>query len=791
MSHEFDDEDRPITFKRSSMSKSNELHSKRRKSTSHCHDGQSYKKTSDVLSSNGQCSSSQNGKVVPSAKATSVKCSVGISTASTSNLKTYTRFSSANSNSTNHLKEDKCENSEDEEDKIPLSVRMKMNNDNAKQATPNVSTLSVKRPLDKLDSLHSSGKKAKLSDLASSINAKQISAKSEPHAEEEEDDDDIPLSLVMNNLATSVNNKSFSLKKFTKVNKGAAPFVKEKEKLKKSEHFKSTKLLQSSGDGQKKWTTFVHNGIIFPPPYNPHGVKILYKGKPVTLTPEQEEVATWFADMWDTEYMQNEIFKNNFWNDWQKLLGKNHVIQNVKDCDFTPIYDWCQNEKDKKKQMSSAEKKALREEKMKQEEKYKWAIVDGVKEKVGNFRVEPPGLFRGRGKHPKTGHVKKRIGPNDVIINIGKDAPIPECPIPGASWKEIRHDNTCSWLAKWRDPTKAKSSKYVFLAASSSWNGQSDKEKYEKARMLKSYIGNIRAAYTKGFTSIDITKQQIAVATYFIDKLALRAGNEKDDEEADTVGCCTLKVENVMAEGHNKLKFDFLGKDSIKYENTVEVELPVYNAILKFQKDKCPGDALFDKLDTSILNAHLKELMPNLTAKVFRTFNASFTLDDKLNKETKDGDVAEKVVVYQHANKQVAIICNHQRSVSKSHSSQISKLSGKIDELQAVLKELKIDLDRARKGKPPLKCSGVKNQSNLNPEAIEKKIAQTSAKIEKMQRDMHTKEDLKTVALGTSKINYLDPRISVAWCKRNEVPIEKILRFSVKLCWKNLLGRWM
>jgi DNA topoisomerase-1 len=48
-----------------------------------------------------------------------------------------------------------------------------------------------------------------------------------------------------------------------------------------------------------------------------------------------------------------------------------------------------------------------------------------------------------------------------------------------------------------------------------------------------------------------------------------------------------------------------------------------------------------------------------------------------------------------------------------------------------------------------------------------------------MQHDIHTKEDLKTVALGTSKINYLDPRITVAWCKRHEVPIEKVWTSSL------------
>jgi DNA topoisomerase-1 len=77
----------------------------------------------------------------------------------------------------------------------------------------------------------------------------------------------------------------------------------------------------------------------------------------------------------------------------------------------------------------------------------------------------------------------------------------------------------------------------------------------------------------------------------------------------------------------NKLKFDFLGKDSIQYVNTVEVEPLVYKAIGQFQAGKSKTDDLFDELDTSKLNTHLKELMAGLTAKVFRTYNASITLD--------------------------------------------------------------------------------------------------------------------------------------------------------------------
>lgn len=59
--------------------------------------------------------------------------------------------------------------------------------------------------------------------------------------------------------------------------------------------------------------------------------------------------------------------------------------------------------------------------------------------------------------------------------------------------------------------------------------------------------------------------------------------------------------------------------------------LPLSNQLPTSLSDfvgKKPSDALFNLIDTSRLNAHLKDLMPGLTAKVFRTYNASITLDD-------------------------------------------------------------------------------------------------------------------------------------------------------------------
>jgi DNA topoisomerase-1 len=63
--------------------------------------------------------------------------------------------------------------------------------------------------------------------------------------------------------------------------------------------------------------------------------------------------------------------------------------------------------------------------------------------------------------------------------------------------------------------------------------------------------------------------------------------------------------------------------------------------------------------------------------------------------------------------------------------------------------------------------------------SILKKIEKKKEQISKKELQVTAKEDLKTVALGTSKINYMDPRISIAWCKRHEVPLEKVFNKSL------------
>ena len=63
----------------------------------------------------------------------------------------------------------------------------------------------------------------------------------------------------------------------------------------------------------------------------------------------------------------------------------------------------------------------------------------------------------------------------------------------------------------------------------------------------------------------------------------------------------------------------------------MEVEQIVWNNLKDFLHGKDKENNLFDKIDAQELNDYLKTLMSELTAKVFRTYNASYTLQRQLD----------------------------------------------------------------------------------------------------------------------------------------------------------------
>ena len=525
-----------------------------------------------------------------------------------------------------------------------------------------------------------------------------------------------------------------------------------------------------------KWRTLQHNGILFPPDYEAKGIKIKIKGETVDLDLNQEEMIYQWAKKKDTAYAQDKVFQKNFTGDFAKTLSSKFQNISYQDIDFSQAYKIVDKEKDLKDMMTKEEKKELaakrKELREKLVQKYGKAIMDSKEVEVANYMAEPPGIFIGRGEHPLRGRWKPRITTKDVTLNLGKEAIVPE-----GNWGKIVHDKDSMWLAGWTDNLTEKR-KYVWLADTAGLKQDRDKAKYEKAVKLSKEIDKIKNTIVKDMKDKDPKISRISTVCYLIYRTAMRVGDEKDPDEADTVGATTLRKEHINITD-NAIEFDFLGKDSVRWQETVKAEgddKQFQENLKKIMQNKKPKDEIFEDITSRHVNAYYSSIVSGLTAKVFRTYLATTVVKNYLKKHDnmKGKTPNERLYHAKMANLEAAIMCNHKRTIPKSFEESLEKKKETLKNInkeqpwvktQEALKKSEV-LDAKTDAAKKNKMKKIKALS----EQIKKQKEKHRERIEKLQLQLNLSEKTRDYNLGTSLRNYIDPRIFKAWT--NEVGAE-------------------
>jgi len=563
-----------------------------------------------------------------------------------------------------------------------------------------------------------------------------------------------------------------------------------------------------------------HNGVLIPPRYEVKNLKIKVRGRNIKLTPEQEEMAVAWAKKIGTHYVEGHVFAKNFHRDFSKKLG---ISVKPGDVDYSEVLSFVEKERVWKANLSKEEKRQLRAQRKAQREankkRYGYVWVDGSQMEVANYAVEPSSIFMGRGKHPLRGRWKEGPDEKDVELNLSPDAPIP----PG-NWKAIIWQPDAMWIARWRDKLTGKT-KYVGFSDSSILKQQKDIEKFDKAKELRLRLEKVQRHVRQSLDSDDPRRRKTATVCFLIDKLKIRVGDEKDPDEADTVGASTLRPEHINYNSDGTVTFKFLGKDYVPHVFKVALPDNVIKNLKEFAFNA--QSTLFDGVDSKRVSEFLDEVITGLSAKVFRTCYASEVVETKLEKapvNPKDREYVKKYAAVM-ANLEAAKVCNHRRTVRESWKASLEKKKDRLKALKNRAKEAQIKLkqkseeqekrygerlmkqqERLKKTKDKLKdyqrklaekkqqgkpiralkrrislkrktLMRQKQRLNLLKNKYKEQTGKLTQKIQnRKQRDrvvtdklklrIATQKETRDYNLGTSLKSYIDPRIYYEWGKQ-------------------------
>ncbi|MHB1356369.1 MAG: DNA topoisomerase I [Anaerolineae bacterium] len=537
----------------------------------------------------------------------------------------------------------------------------------------------------------------------------------------------------------------------------------------------------------------IHNGIIVPDPEEALGLSITIRGVEIPLTPAQEEMALAWARKLGTPYVKDVVFQTNFLSDFTAALGY-PSLPSLDEIVFTSCIKVINKERYHLTHMGKEKRKALALERKAQREALKarfgYAIVDGQRVELGNYMTEPSGLFMGRGEHPLRGRWKQGARQSDVTLNLSPDAPR-----PAGDWGAIVWQPESLWVARWDDRLSDKT-KYIWLADTTPVKQTREAHKFDKAQRLEAEIDLVRASIQESLADPQPKTRMLATVCYLIDILCLRVGDEKDPDEADTVGATTLRPEHIKILKNGKVEFHFLGKDSVEWRKKILLpELVRRNLEELIQQARPSGTGagaarnlpqLFPDIGSVQVNRYLSSLLPGLSAKVFRTYRATNAVSTALEgsgvKESSPEYAKWKAVAA--ANLQAAELCNHTKKavvnwavVQTSYQVKLDKAAVRlqaalqaqdetrrtIEALREQLTQMQSELDSSSESRKFKSLRARIQQSRSRLAQMDERTERARLAVGKITAQMEITQQKRTWNLGTSLKSYIDPRVYHHW----------------------------